>query len=263
MTLNFVDVLAAWAPTSTAAGTRRRCEATGDWRVHRPRHLSDTAPTLAVVRGVRVDPDHGDRDRVHPSKETDRIGAVVSELRRCGIDAADRPTGSSCPAGDHTRRDDRRSLRRSPNRDQLALLGSVTRASRSPIRIVSRRPSPTAGPTSNGSARSGRKGAAPIRVIAIDGPAGSGKSTVGRRLAARLGPHLPRHRCHVPGDRLRCDPAGHRSARRRPGRRDGRGDRPDGRTRQGGRRRRRRHRRDPWTRGVPGRQPRRRQLRSP
>ena len=26
-----------------------------------------------------------------------------------------------------------------------------------------------------------------MRVIAIDGPAGSGKSTVGRRLAARLG----------------------------------------------------------------------------
>ena len=42
-----------------------------------------------------------------------------------------------------------------------------------------------------------------MRVIAIDGPAGSGKSTVARALAARLGPRVPRHRRDVPGGHLR------------------------------------------------------------
>ena len=35
-------------------------------------------------------------------------------------------------------------------------------------------------------------------IVAIDGPAGAGKSTVARRLAERLGFRLPRHRRHVP-----------------------------------------------------------------
>ena len=40
-------------------------------------------------------------------------------------------------------------------------------------------------------------------LIAIDGPAGAGKSTVGRALAARLGLRLPRHRGDVPGGGVR------------------------------------------------------------
>jgi 3-phosphoshikimate 1-carboxyvinyltransferase len=55
--------------------------------------LSDTAQTLAVVApfadaAVRVTGIGFIR-----AKETDRIGAVVTELRRCGVDAAEEPDG--------------------------------------------------------------------------------------------------------------------------------------------------------------------------
>ncbi len=43
-----------------------------------------------------------------------------------------------------------------------------------------------AGPPPGGASR-GRQGRPPLKVIAIDGPAGSGKSTVARAVAARLG----------------------------------------------------------------------------
>ena len=62
-------------------------------------------------------------------------------------------------------------------------------------------------------------------VIAVDGPAGSGKSTAARGVARALGPALPGHRRDVPGADLVA-------ARPRGGRRDAA---PDG----GGRRRRR------------------------
>ena len=52
------------------------------------------------------------------------------------------------------------------------------------------------------------------RILAIDGPAGSGKSTVSRALAERLGVAAPRHRRHVPGGGL-----GRPRPRARPGRR--------------------------------------------
>ena len=64
-----------------------------------------------------------------------------------------------------------------------------------------------------------REGAGPMRVIAIDGPAGSGKSTVARALAAPARPRLPRHRRHVPGGHLRRPAPGDRPRRRRAGRR--------------------------------------------
>ena len=55
-------------------------------------------------------------------------------------------------------------------------------------------------------------------VITIDGPAGSGKSTVARRLASGCGLHLRRHRRHVP----RADLAG-LAPQAGPGRRGGTG----------------------------------------
>ncbi len=36
----------------------------------------------------------------------------------------------------------------------------------------------------------GKSGSEPIFVVTIDGPGGSGKGTVGRRVASRLGWHL-------------------------------------------------------------------------
>ena len=50
-------------------------------------------------------------------------------------------------------------------------------------------------------------------VVAIDGPAGAGKSTVARAVAGAARLHLPRHRGDVPRRRAR-----RRRARRRPGR---------------------------------------------
>jgi CMP/dCMP kinase len=45
-------------------------------------------------------------------------------------------------------------------------------------------------PNFGGTGGSGKFGSEPISVITIDGPGGSGKGTVGRRVAARLGWHL-------------------------------------------------------------------------
>ena len=55
--------------------------------------LSDTAPTLAVVAAFADSPTRVTGHRVHPGKETDRIGAVVAELRRLGVDADEEPDG--------------------------------------------------------------------------------------------------------------------------------------------------------------------------
>jgi len=53
-------------------------------------------------------------------------------------------------------------------------------------------------------------------IIAIDGPAGAGKSTVARALATRLDLQLPRQRCDVPlrRPRLARGPLAHRRAAR-------------------------------------------------
>ena len=71
------------------------------------------------------------------------------------------------------------------------------------------------------SRRAHRLASTPAMVIAIDGPAGAGKSTVARAVAERARLHLPRHRGDVPRA-SRCS-----SARARPSRggRPRRGDR--------------------------------------
>ena len=58
-----------------------------------------------------------------------------------------------------------------------------------------------------------------MRVIAIDGPAGSGKSTVAKALAGAARARLPRHRRHVPLGHLRRAAARRRPVRGRAGRR--------------------------------------------
>jgi 3-phosphoshikimate 1-carboxyvinyltransferase len=55
--------------------------------------LSDTAPTLAVVAPFASSPTEATGIGFIRSKESDRIAAVVTELRRCGIDAEERPDG--------------------------------------------------------------------------------------------------------------------------------------------------------------------------
>jgi 3-phosphoshikimate 1-carboxyvinyltransferase len=55
--------------------------------------LSDTAPTLAVVAALASGPTRVTGIGFIRAKETDRIAAVVTELRRCGVDAAEEPDG--------------------------------------------------------------------------------------------------------------------------------------------------------------------------
>ena len=55
--------------------------------------LSDTAPTLAVVAAFADSPTRVRGIGFVRTKESDRIGAVVQELRKCGVDATEEPDG--------------------------------------------------------------------------------------------------------------------------------------------------------------------------
>jgi 3-phosphoshikimate 1-carboxyvinyltransferase len=55
--------------------------------------LSDTAQTLAVVAPFASSPTTIEGIGFIRAKETNRIAAVVTELRRCGIDADELPDG--------------------------------------------------------------------------------------------------------------------------------------------------------------------------
>lgn len=55
--------------------------------------FSDTAPTLAVVAAFATSPTRVTGIGFIRRKETDRIAAVVAELRRCGVEAAEEPDG--------------------------------------------------------------------------------------------------------------------------------------------------------------------------
>ncbi len=74
--------------------------------------LSDVAQTLAVVAPFASSPTRIDGIGFVRGKETDRIGATVAELRRCGIEADELPDGMTIrpsraagatidPHGDH------------------------------------------------------------------------------------------------------------------------------------------------------------------
>ena len=55
--------------------------------------LSDTAPTLAVIAALADSPTRVRGIGFVRTKESDRIGAVVEELRKCGVDATEEPDG--------------------------------------------------------------------------------------------------------------------------------------------------------------------------
>jgi 3-phosphoshikimate 1-carboxyvinyltransferase len=57
------------------------------------RDLSDTAPTLAVVAAFARTPTRLRGIGFIRRKESDRIGDVIRELGRCGIDADEEPDG--------------------------------------------------------------------------------------------------------------------------------------------------------------------------
>jgi 3-phosphoshikimate 1-carboxyvinyltransferase len=61
--------------------------------------LSDTAPTLAVVAAFADGPTRMTGIGFIRSKETDRVGNVVAELRRLGVDAEEEPDGMTIRPG--------------------------------------------------------------------------------------------------------------------------------------------------------------------
>jgi 3-phosphoshikimate 1-carboxyvinyltransferase len=68
------------------------------------RDLSDTAPTLAVVAAYASTPTRVTGVGFIRRKETDRIAAIVTELRRCGVDAEEEVDGfvvRPAPGGPH------------------------------------------------------------------------------------------------------------------------------------------------------------------
>ena len=56
-------------------------------------HISDTAPTLAAVAAFADSPTRATGIGFIRRKESDRIAAVVTELRRCGVEAEEEPDG--------------------------------------------------------------------------------------------------------------------------------------------------------------------------
>jgi 3-phosphoshikimate 1-carboxyvinyltransferase len=93
--LRFVDVLARMgcrveqtASSTTVTGPDQLVGVDVDMR-----HLSDTAPTLAVVAAFARTPSRLRGIGFIRRKESDRIGDVIRELRRCGIEADEEPDG--------------------------------------------------------------------------------------------------------------------------------------------------------------------------
>jgi 3-phosphoshikimate 1-carboxyvinyltransferase len=99
--LGFVDVLA-----SMGAGVEREDERTTVRGVGRLRgidvdlrDLSDTVPTLAAVAVFADSPTTISGVGFIRGKESDRIAAVVTELRRCGVEAVEHEDGLTIVPG--------------------------------------------------------------------------------------------------------------------------------------------------------------------
>jgi 3-phosphoshikimate 1-carboxyvinyltransferase len=90
----FVDVLARMGASVSMTGDTT--EVTGG-ELHGAdvdlSDLSDTAPTLAVVAAFADSPTRVRGIGFIRAKESDRIGAVVEELRKCGVDASEEADG--------------------------------------------------------------------------------------------------------------------------------------------------------------------------
>jgi len=101
--LRFVDVLAAMGCEVDLGEEATEVRGTGELRGVEVdmRELSDTAPTAAVVAAFATGPTRITGIGFIRRKETDRIAAVVQELRRCGVDATEDPDGITIvpPAG--------------------------------------------------------------------------------------------------------------------------------------------------------------------
>jgi 3-phosphoshikimate 1-carboxyvinyltransferase len=183
--VGFVDVLAAMGAvvSDTTAGLEVR--GTGPLRGIDTdlRHLSDTAPTLGAIAPFAQGVTRASGIGFIRAKESDRIAAVVTELRRCGITAHEDDDGfvvepgTPQPAVIQTYEDHRIAM-------SFAVLGSCAPG----IEIADPGCVAKTLPEFWELLDQTRASALPVpQVVAIDGPAGSGKSTIAKALAVRLG----------------------------------------------------------------------------
>ena len=215
-----------WAPTVRPDDRRHRgARRTGALRGRR-RSTSPTCPTprrrWPSWRAFADGPTRDHRHRVHPrARRPTASPRWPPSCARCGIEVVverrrldDPPRHRCTPATVDTYDDHRMAM-------SFALLGLRRRgiAIADPGCVAKTFPGFWAAlePAARHRGRPEGPGRLPIRmrVIAIDGPAGSGKSTVARRLADAAGPRVPRHRRHVPGRHVRRAAPGDRSGRRR------------------------------------------------
>ena len=155
------------------------------------RHFSDTAQTLAVVAVFADTPVEITGIGFIRRKETDRIEAVATELRRCGVDVdvtddgwVIRPDVGRLRGGAVQTYEDHRMAM------SMALLGLRVPG----IDILDPGCVSKTFPDFFEALEALRprvESAPPVTVVAIDGPAGAGKSTVARLLATALDlPHF-------------------------------------------------------------------------
>ena len=93
--LAFVDVLEQMGAAVERGPDRTTVIGTGELRGVEidMSQISDTAPTLAVVAAFAEGPSRVTGIGFIRGKETDRVGNVVAELRRLGVDAEEEPDG--------------------------------------------------------------------------------------------------------------------------------------------------------------------------
>lgn len=183
--LGFVQVLASMGAEVTQTPTHTEVSGSGVLRGATVdlRDLSDTAPTLAAIAPLATSPVTATGIGFIRRKESDRIAAVVTELRRLGVEATDDGDGFTVTPGPVTPTavatyDDHRIAM------AFTVLGLVVPGIEiSDPQCVAKTFVDYFDVVDVLRAAGDRD----LAVLAIDGPAGSGKSTVARLAAARLG----------------------------------------------------------------------------
>lgn len=181
--LAFVDVLAQMGARVSASDTATTVEGGALRGVDVDlSDISDTAQTLAAVAALADSPSRLRGIGFIRAKETDRIGALVAELGGLGLGVVEEPDGLHITPGSihggvvRTWDDHRMAM-------SMSLIGLRVPG------VVIDDPGCVAKtfPTYFELLESLRPEGRQVQVIAIDGPAGSGKSTVARAVAARCG----------------------------------------------------------------------------
>lgn len=183
--LGFVNVLRDMGADVTCGTDHTEVRGTG--RLHGVdvslKELSDTAPTLGAIAPFASGPVRAREIGFIRNKESDRIAAVVTELRRLGVRATDEgdgflvEPGEPVPAVVHTYDDHRIAM-------AFTVLGLMVPG----VQIANPHCVAKTFPGFYDTVDALRAAAdADLAVLALDGPAGSGKSTVARLAAERLG----------------------------------------------------------------------------